>query len=239
MDYLMIAAVLCAYIVKGLCGFANTLVFSTILSFRTNNIDISPVELIVGYPANVIIAWKERKELRIKVWLPLSCLVILGSIPGAFILKNSNITSLKIIFGAVVMLAGAEMFLRGNQRKEAKSSPVLLGVIGTLSGVLCGLFGIGAFLAAYVGRTTDSNSSFRGNLCIVFLAENTFRIIIYLMTGILSFTIFKTAIILIPFMLAGLAIGNHLSGILDEKAVRKAVTVLLMLSGISLIIKNL
>lgn len=48
LDFWMIFAVLCAYFVKGMCGFANTLVHSTILSFRENNINITPVEFLVG-----------------------------------------------------------------------------------------------------------------------------------------------------------------------------------------------
>lgn len=239
MDYLMIIAMICAYIVKGMCGFANTLVFSTILSFHTSNINISPVELVVGYPANLFITWKERKNLSIRIWLPLACLVIIGSIPGAFLLKNGNVTLLKIIFGLVVMFIGMEMFLREYQKNKSKSSNVILGVIGVISGLLCGLFGIGALVAAYVGRTADNNSSFRGNICIVFFVENTFRIILYSVTGILNINILKETILLLPFMLFGLMIGNYLTKILDEKLVKKVVVIMLILSGISLVIKNI
>ena len=55
-----IIAALCAYFVKGLCGFANTLVFTTILSFSTSNALISPVDLLLGFPTNAILAWHER-----------------------------------------------------------------------------------------------------------------------------------------------------------------------------------
>ena len=81
MGWMMFAAV-CAYFVKGLCGFANTLVFSTILSFSTNNVNISPVELVLGLPSNIMISYKERKSVQWKVCLPLSGLVLLGDIPG-------------------------------------------------------------------------------------------------------------------------------------------------------------
>jgi hypothetical protein len=54
------AAAAAAFFVKGLCGFANTLVFTTILSFGNNNIHISPVELLLGYPSNLIIIRKGR-----------------------------------------------------------------------------------------------------------------------------------------------------------------------------------
>ncbi len=43
---LWIIAAVCAFFVKGLCGFANTLIFTNILSFGVNNALISPVELL-------------------------------------------------------------------------------------------------------------------------------------------------------------------------------------------------
>ncbi len=239
MNLLIIFAVIAAYIVKGMCGFANTLVFSTLLSFQTNNINISPVEVLVGYPSNVIIAWRERKSLEAKIWIPLSCLVIVGSIPGAFFLKNGDTTVIKIIFGFVVAFIGIEMFMREYQKVNRKTSPIVLMTIGIMSGVLSGLFGIGALLAAYVSRTTDNNRSFRGNMCIVFIVENSFRIILYSIIGVINLSVLKTAVGLIPFMLIGLSIGMALTKILDEKRVKKVVIIMLILSGVSLIINNI
>lgn len=238
MNYLMIIAVICAFIVKGMCGFANTLIFSTILSFQTNNINITPVELLVGYPSNVIITWRERRSLSARVWIPLTCLVIAGSIPGAFLLKNGNTTVIKIIFGFVVVMLGIEMLLREYQKTKKKSSSVMLAIIGIISGLLCGLFGIGALLAAYVSRTTNNNSSFRGNICIVFLAENSFRIILYTITGIINLSVLKTAVYLLPFMLIGLFSGMALAKVLDERIVKKVVIIMHIISGASLIIYN-
>ena len=86
--YLWIIATVVAYFIKGLCGFANTLVFTTILSFGTPNVNISPIDLLIGYPTNLILTWENRKKLDSKVYLPLIALVIIGSIPGVFMLKN-------------------------------------------------------------------------------------------------------------------------------------------------------
>ncbi len=85
-----IIATICAFFVKGLCGFANTLVFTTILSFGNSNVNISPVELVLGYPTNIILAWKERKSIKWSVCIPLALLVIIGSIPGVLFLKNAD-----------------------------------------------------------------------------------------------------------------------------------------------------
>ncbi|HEX3077735.1 MAG TPA: TSUP family transporter, partial [Lachnospiraceae bacterium] len=102
MDTILIIAVICAYVVKGLCCFANTLVFTSILSFSTSNATISPLELIVGYPSNLVIAFKERKSVKAKVWIPLSSLVIVGSVPGVILLKHGNVQWIKVLFGFVV-----------------------------------------------------------------------------------------------------------------------------------------
>lgn len=53
------------------------------------------------------------------------------------------------------------------------------GVLGILSGFLCGLYGIGALLGAYVSRVTDDSSSFKANICVVFFVENTVRMVLY------------------------------------------------------------
>ena len=60
---LWIIATLCAFFIKGLCGFANTLVFTSILGFGVANVNISPVELLLGYPTNLILTWNNRKKL--------------------------------------------------------------------------------------------------------------------------------------------------------------------------------
>ena len=234
-----IVATICAFFVKGLCGFANTLVFTTMLSFGNSNVNISPVELILGYPTNIILAWKERKSIKWSVCIPLAFLVIVGSIPGALFLKNADTSVIKMFFGVVIILVGLEMLLREFQTKKIKQSKVVLGIIGVLSGLLCGLYGIGALLGAYVNRVTDDSSSFKANICVVFLVENTFRIILYGLWGIITFDIVKQAIILIPLMLMGLIFGMLSGKFLDEKLIKKLVIIMLIVSGIALILNNL
>lgn len=214
----MFAAV-CAYFIKGLCGFANTLVFSTILSFSTNNVNISPVELVLGLPSNIMISYKERKSVDWKVCIPLAGLVLLGDIPGILMLKNTDTQVIKGIFGFVIIAIGLEMLFR-EYMGSAKKSQILLSVIGVLSGILCGLYGIGALLAAYMGRVTDNSSAFKGNLCIVFLIDNLFRLVMYSVTGIITVDTLKQSVILIPFMGLGLYLGMKGSSFLDEKKLR-------------------
>ena len=234
-----IIATLLAFYVKGLCGFANTLVFTSILTFGTANINISPVELILGYPTNLIISIKERKAIAPRIVIPLAIMVIIGSLGGALFLKNADTTLIKIIFGMLVILVGIEMLLRELSQKKAKNSKVLLTIIGILSGFLCGLYGVGALLGAYIGRTTEDLKSFKANICTVFIIENTFRIILYLFYGIITIESLKRALILSPFMLLGLGAGMLSAGKISEKIVKRIVIILLIVSGIALILANM
>ena len=237
-----IIATLVAFFIKGLCGFANTLIFNGILSYTANNINISPLEVVLGYPSNIILVWKERKSLNWKIWLPLTALVVAGSIPGIFLLKHTDL--LKVIFGIAVIIIGIEMLFREmksskSSNKKSGGSKIVLVLTGIISGLLCGLYGVGALLAAYVSRVAENSHEFKANICVVFVVENTIRIILYAATGILTLAVLKQVVILIPFMLAAVFLGMKSSSVLNEKVIKKIVIVLLILSGIVLIINNL
>ena len=237
--YLWIIAAAVSYFIKGLCGFANTLVFTSILSFGAANANISPIDLLLGCPANLILTWKNRKSLDPKVYLPLAALVLAGSIPGALLLKNVDARAIKLVFGVVVAALGAEMLSREYSRKKVKSSRLVLVIIGVAAGVLCGLFGVGALLAAYINRVTEDGSSFKANISAMFIVDNIFRIILYSALGLLTPDTVRFALLLIPSALVGLLAGIKCSDHMDEKLVKKMTSVLLILSGISLILKNL
>ena len=234
-----IVATLLAFFVKGLCGFANTLVFTSILSFGNSNINISPVDLMLTYPPNLIMAWKESRNIQWSMFVPLSVMIVLGSVPGVLFLKNADVSSLKILFGVLVIFFGVEMLVRELQKKKIKQSKLALYTIGVLAGIVCGLFGVGALLSAYVGRVTEDSSSFKANMCSVFCVENTLRLILYIVWGIITLESVKQALILAPFMLLGLFVGMKSSSVLDEKIVKKAVIVMLIISGVALILTSI
>ena len=232
-----IAAAIVAFFVKGLCGFANTLVFTTMLSFGQNNLSISPVELLLGYPSNAILTWKERKSIDWKLCLPMCAMVLAGCLPGAFLLKNIDARAIKIFFGLVIVAIALEMLLRNG--KKSQPSRWLMLTIGILSGMLCGLFGVGALLGAYLSRVTDDTHAFKGNLCMVFFVENTFRLILYIASGIITLAAAKQALLLAPLMLVSLWLGMKAGCVLNEKVAKKVVLVALLVSGIALIINSL
>jgi uncharacterized membrane protein YfcA len=234
-----IIATLLAFYIKGLCGFANTLVFTSVLSFSNANINISPVDLVLGIPSNLVITWKERKHINFNVCLPLALMVIAGSIFGIFFLKNADVTLIKIIFGVIVVLLGIEMLIREISKKQFKQSKVLLVFIGVLSGLMCGLYGVGALLGAYLGRVTNNAKEFKANICFIFIIENIFRTVMYSLSGIITLEVLKRSLMLAPLMALALVAGMISSKFIDEKYVKRIIIVLLIISGIALVVTNI
>ncbi len=234
-----VIATFVAFYVKGVCGFANTLVFTSILSYGTANVNISPTELLIGYPMNLLMTWNNRKELKTKIWLPLSILVLMGSIPGAFMLKNIDAGLIKVFFGAVVTVLGIQMFLQEYQHKTSKPSKPVMLIMGVFGGMLCGLFGVGALLGACVTRMTDTSTEFKGNVSAVFSVENTIRLITYGTLGLFTKSAIHTALILLVVALIAMSLGALSCKFMKETTVKKLVIILLILSGISLIVQNI
>ena len=90
-----------------------------------------------------------------------------------------------------------------------------------------------------MGRTARDTRAFRENLCAVFVIENTFRLVLYGFTGIITLENFKTALLLMPFMALGLGAGMLLGHKLDERRIKTVITVMLVLSGVSLLVGSM
>ncbi len=237
--FLFISALI-AYFIKGITGFGNTLVMGSLFSFIIPNKLTTPIDLILGIPTNIYIVWIERKNISLKIVVPLSLMLLCGIIPGTFLLKLGDDRLLKSIFGIIIICMAFEMLTRDSiKNKGDKNNPIFLAIIGVTSGILAGLYGIGALLVAYISRTTDNKNQFRGNICCVFLVDNIFRFFLYWFTDILNKEVFLLALFLSPAVFLGMFIGVKVDSNMKEETVKKSVIALLIISGIVLIIKSI
>jgi len=236
---IMAVAVFCAYFAKGICGFGNTLVFGSVMAFSADNINISPIDLIVSYPSDIIIAARKRKLIDWKVFAIMSACMLVGNLPGVFLLKTGDARVLKVVFGLVVAAIGLEAILHRSRGERKKPGLPVMLIVGLVSGVLCGLFGIGALMAACVSRLTDSADAFKGTHNAIFAVEGVMRITLYSLTGIITLTTVKTALCLMPVMLLALWVGGLVSKRTSEKHARLIINIMLAISGLYLCVANI
>lgn len=235
---LMYIAVCLAYMVKGLTGFANTLVLTAIMSFERSGRDITPMDLLLSFPANVWMMLQQRRSIQWKKALPVCAVLLAGCIPGTLLLKGVSPAALKVVFGVLLIGLGLERMMRP-QGGNGKGSPVLQGAVALLSGITAGLFGVGALLAAYMSRTAKDPGEYRANLGFVFVAENVFRLVLYTVTGLITLPVLVEAVKLLPCMVVGFLGGSALSRRMNPERLSRVIMAMLMLSGLALILQNI
>jgi len=236
----LFAVVLAAFFVKGITGFGSTLVLAPLISFVVSNRFTTPVDLLTCIPTNAYLVWKNRKSIDFRTVAPLSIMLLAGVAPGIMLLKTGNDLLLKSILGVVIMALGIEMLYRKPGHKgSAKPNKLFLMTVGLISGVLAGMYGISAFLVAYISRTSEDRSQFRGNLCSLFLVEGIFRLIWYSTTGIMTMEVVKFTLFISPAAALGMYIGTRVDTGLKEETVRKATIYLLIVSGAALLLRSI
>ncbi len=232
-------AVLVGYFVKGVAGIGNTLVVTSVMSYSRSNAEITPVELLLCVPTNLVVMWVNRRGINWKLTVAPLVMVLLGDILGVLLLKNVEVGALKIVFGVVLILLSIEMLWRELRGKSGKAAyPALMLCLGISAGVLCGMFGVGALLAAYFARVTTDDETYKGSMSVIFAVENIFRVVAYSVTGILTAQSLINAAMLLPFMAAGLFLGIKVSGKLNARTMRLVITGMLLLSGIPLLLTS-
>ncbi len=237
---LWMLAVLVGYFIKGVAGIGNTLVVTSAMSYTRTNAEITPVELLLCVPTNLAVTWVYRRHINWKLAIAPMCMVLAGDVLGVLLLKNVDVTAMKAVFGVVLILLSAEQLWRELRGKPGKAAhPALMLALGVSAGVLCGMFGVGALLAAYLSRVTTDDQTYKGTMSIIFTVENAFRVIAYSVTGLLTTASLINAAMLLPFMGAGLFLGIRLSSRMNARTMRIIIGVMLLISGVPLVLAGL
>ena len=231
---------LISFFIKGLCGFADAMVFTTMLSFTGSIAHAAPLMQVLGYPSNLILIRENRKYIDYKVCLPLCAMVIIGIVPGMLFFKNTDTGMLEIIFGFFVVLVALDMLLR--KKKPVQNGQKIgwkMGLLGIVAGFVCGFCGIGVLIGTYISKVTTDMRSFKANACIVFWVASTTKILSFFFLNLLTKESLLQALMLAPIALLGLWLGMKSSKIIDEARAKKMVLIMLILSGLMLVINNL
>ncbi|SLM18461.1 conserved membrane hypothetical protein [uncultured spirochete] len=226
------------FFIKGLAAFGDPLISTPLLSMIMDNRVISPMNLLLGTPINAHMAWKNRKAFTAKTVVPILIAILCGIIPGVVLLKYATSWTLKACLGALVIGIGVEMLVR-DRTKPAKNSKVMMIVASFFSGVTAGLYGINLFFVAYVERTTKTREAFRGNVCFIFLVENIFRLIVYIISGVLTREVLTLALATMPGAFLGFFLGSRVDKRLSERAIRYIIIAMFMAGGVSILVKAL
>lgn len=238
---LLVAAaliVLFAYIIFGISGFGLGMITIPLLAHLFPLKFVIPVMSLLDCVGSIGMGLKLRGDVHRKELLPLLPFVLLGMIFGVYLLVRAPGAILLGCLGAFVLVYGVLYTLR--REPVVRLARWTVAPLGIFAGAASAAFGIGGPLyVMYLTGRGATPEQIRATVPVIFIVTTVCRIGLLTAAGLITVEVLQTAGLLLPVMVLGLYVGNRLHGRLAREHVVRVVGGLLVVSGVSLILRAL
>jgi uncharacterized protein len=230
---------LLAYIILGISGFGSALVTIPLLVHFLPLQSVVPLVVMVDFLATVSngVRFREHVEVaELKLLIPAA---VAGILSGVALLATLPKEAALLLLGVFVTAYGMYRLLtKSSGNPVSRWWGIPAGLVG---GLLGGLFGVGGpIYATYMSARIHDPAKMRATLSAVFSFSTGLRLVVYLVSGLLlQSDVWWAFLLLLPAMPVGLAIGHRLHARLTREQVGRFISVLLVASGLSLLLKTL
>jgi len=231
------AILLAAYFIRGITGFGSGLISVPLLALFLPLQFVVPLILLLDFTASIIIGGLTLRRVQ---WGEVGMLIpfgLVGVAIGTSLLVNLPKTPMLVILAVFVLVFALRslMNLHGSKpvsRWWAIPASLTGGTVG-------GLFGTGGPpYIIYLAHRVPHKSDLRATLSVLFFTEGLARIVSFLLAGLLmTAEVWFAYFAALPVVLAALYAGGHVHVGLSEQRMTRLVGLLLLVSGLSLLIK--
>lgn len=227
-----------AYVIFGISGFGSTLIAVPLLAHLFPLKFVVPFFVLLDCVGAFNMGLRLRANvMRREITLLLTCMA-LGMFAGVYVLVHVHPELLLGVLGLFVVFFGVSYVAK---RGTGFALPLWSGVpLGIFGGATSATFGIGGPI--YVFFLTGRNATpaqIRATMPMIFMFTTVARIVLFIIAGLYSPASLIAAIALLPVMALGVWTGHHLHLNLSPQTVVRVMGALLVLSGISLIMRAL
>src|SRR5688500_3022434 len=224
-----------SHMVAGVTGFGNQIVALPLLAMLVG-LDAGKCTLVVlGTVMYTILTVRWHERVNWRQLLIIVALAGVGLIIGMYVFQLLNERIAKRSLGVFVLLMGLQGLLRPGLLKLVPESVAKLLVLG--GGVVHGAFTTGGpLLVIYAQRAMPEKGEFRSTLAVMWIMLNIGLMAGWTITHNWSPRTPTLCLVGLPFLIAGLSLGEYLHHKLDGPAFRATVNGVLILNGIVLIL---
>lgn len=226
-----------AYVVFGITAFGAAMFAVPALSLFFPLAFVLPVCVLLDVSAALVMGARfssaaDRGEL---AWMAPASL--LGAIAGVTLLVTIPQALTIAVLGAFLFAWGLRSLLRPAPRAGIGRHPWAL-IAGFGGGAAGTLFGVGAPpYAMYLSRRLVDPSTMRATLSNMVLLSTSIRALVFVVGGLVLLDRVLGALLLLPFVLAGLAVGHRLQLGASRERLLQAIAALLVLIGAGLVLR--
>ncbi|MCU7944023.1 MAG: sulfite exporter TauE/SafE family protein [Candidatus Thiodiazotropha sp. (ex Cardiolucina cf. quadrata)] len=225
-----------AYLVRGIAGFGSGLIAIPLLALMMPLTMAVPLIVFLDYIASASHGIKHREAIQWREIVSLLPFAIVGVLTALFIFRSVDMEALKMGLGTFVLLFAVYSlfsFSRNTHVSSLWSVPA-----GSMGGLIGTLYGTGGpFYVLYLKFRKIEKTQFRATFATIFLLDGAGRIAGYVFSGFFSLDLMLMMAVAIPLMVIGMFIGGHIHTNMSQQTFQRAISMLLVFSGLALLLK--
>jgi len=237
-ETLLLAALILAatYAVFGLTGFGSTVLALPVLAHFMPLKFAVPLLMLLDLVAGLTLSARARSGVRRDEIWRLVPFLLAGLALGVFLLVGLPERPLLAALGVFLLAyAGYGLVRRGG---EFSLAPFWAAPFGLAGGIFAALFGTGGVLVSlYVAGRLKDKSELRATVAAAVLVNSGGRLVLFGAVGLLTADVLLSALWLLPSVVIGLFAGQRLHAVVPAGAVLKALYFLVLLAGVSLLVR--
>mgnify|MGYP005857988695 CR=1 FL=1 len=226
-----------AYFVRGVAGFGSGLIAVPLLLIVRLPINVVvPIVVLLDYVASASQGLKNRQAISWRDIWPTLPFMIIGVVAALAVFHTVDARILtRVLAVFLVAFALYQLLVKAPPRHESRLWAVPAGGFGGLVGTLFGTGG--PFYVAYLQLRGLEKTAFRATFATLFLIDGGNRIAGYVLSGLFDLATLRLAAMLFPVMALSLYAGGHVHVKISQATFKRAISVLLIGSGIVLLTK--
>ncbi|SDO68285.1 sulfite exporter TauE/SafE family protein [Desulforhopalus singaporensis] len=243
MEYLLIPLVaIAAFFLKGVTGTGTTTVIVALGSFFIDPKLTVVLASFINIFGGISMIRIDPVPISSRYWIPISLLMVAGSIAGASALNVIAARHFQLILGAAFFLTALWFLFHVPAPKQQRPLPARAGSldlgVGTFAGFCGGFIGINAPpLVLHFGRNLDKRH-LRRLLVLIFIPAALAQTATFVANGLFDLKVVTLGILMLPAMFIGVWLGNRTFNYISETMFRRTLGLLLVFVSIRLIFKG-
>lgn len=239
-ETLFLAIVFVANVIQGITGFAGTLLAMPFSMFLVSIGTAKAVMNLLGVSSGLQIcltSWSgvNRTELR-RILSVMGPGVLAGFVAVSFLRQYENIQLM--VLGIFIICIGVMNLANSRLKWKLKGGEATLNLILFMAGVFHGMFVCGgALLVVYLSKKVPDKNEFRSTMSAVWLTLNSVMLLDHIYNGYFDARTIVLAAIAVPLVFVSVSLGGSLLKRMSQTFFVRLTNVLLVISGLSLVLK--
>ena len=231
--------IIVGYTVFGLSGFGSTVISVPILAHWLPISFLVPLMVLLDMSSATMIGGRDRRHVAVPELKRVIPFMFVGFVVGATALVKLPDQYLRPALGIFTMAIGLNSIL--NPRLHRRISGWWSVPAGIVGGAVATVFGAGGpIYATYLSGRLQDKTEIRATMGALISISAFTRAIVYAVTGLLlHMAIFVGGLVLAPFVLIGLKLGQKIHVGLTQEQLRRVVGGIVLVTGASLVLKGM